>query len=166
MVDWFGGVNIIQVYKTLQFFLDILCIFNVQLLRHLELRHIEEAMKGQFVWKRPERRENETKDDFEERCQDAHRLTCDSEYECLQQMAIMVFIGIAFQYGFQERHIISHLEIDKRIYDKCYQLFNKYSEIAREKAEKHILDFTTPAGRLYLKTSLIRNYLRHYGFAV
>src|SRR5574337_773891 len=122
-------------------------------------------MRGQFVWKRPERRENETDDDFDERCQDQNRLICDIEYECLAQMALIVFIGLAFQYGFKEKRVIDYLEIDQRIYNNCFKLFNKYSEIARDKAEKHILDFTTPAGRLYLKTSLIRNYLRNYGLA-
>jgi hypothetical protein len=78
-------------------------------------------------------------------------------------MALIVFIGLAFQYGFSERKVVDYLEIDQRTYNNCFKLFNKYSDIAREKAEKHILDFTTPAGRLYLKTSLIRNYLRNCG---
>jgi hypothetical protein len=140
--------------------LDIISIFNKAT---LDLHHIEDAIKGQFVCKRPERRENETKDDYEERLADTHRFMCDSEYECLQQMALIVFIGLAFQYGFSERKVVDYLEIDQRTYNNCFKLFNKYSDIAREKAEKHILDFTTPAGRLYLKTSLIRNYLRNCG---
>jgi hypothetical protein len=130
----------------------------------MELYHLEQAMKGQFVWKSLERREHETKDDFEERQQDQHRLICDKNYECLSQMALIVFIGLAFQYGFQTKRVIDYLEINQRIYDNCMNLFNKYSDIARKKAELHILDFTTPAGRLYLKTSLIKNSLRHRGY--
>lgn len=133
----------------------------MQNISHLELRHLEEAMIGQFVWKRPKQRENETEADFEDRLRDTHRLMCDKDYECLSTMALIVFVGIAYKYGFSESSVIRYLEIDKRLYDACFGLFNKYSAIAKEKAGKRTLDFTTPAGRLYLKTSLIGNYLRH-----
>ena len=124
----------------------------------MKLADLERAMKGQFVWFKPVR---EVDNQGTIRQRNAwFTLQTDGEQECSEYLALMVFLGLSEMYGFDRQDVIDHLAISEELYREYRKKYDHYiTEAVCAKGRGDKLDAYTIMGKVYVKSSLVRNYI-------
>lgn len=128
---------------------------------HMTLENIEQAIKGQFIFKKKTKKATETEYEFLQRVKAIHRLHVDPERECVLSLALIIFCGIAEAYNMDEDKTIEYLGITSREYNYYLGFFDKYLNRANEiKGMGRKIDPCQPYGKFYNKLGMVRNRLQ------
>jgi hypothetical protein len=128
----------------------------------MKLSHIEQSIKGQFIWKNRKKRASETEFEYQKRLKTIHRFHVDEERECMKGMALIVFCGIAHSYQIDDDEVADYLGIDYRLQVYYLNIFHKYTKKAAELKETGRFNPSRPAEKLMIKTGLCRNYIKFH----
>ena len=113
----------------------------------MELYQLEIAIRKQCVWDHKSPR----------------RLQTNHEYEMNGDLGIILLVGMAGMYGFDDEDVLNYIDLDPKIYKKRKSAFIRaHQEIQRRIAmgEKPSQDFKN---KIYVKTCFVQNYIRlHY----
>lgn len=111
-----------------------------------QLKHLEEAMKAQFIWDK-----NGNK-----------RLQVDEEIEGSKDLARMIFVGISDMHGFDSSHVMDYLDMEYESHRHKLSQFKKhYKEALRRDAEGTIPLTDDTTKKVFYKTSLCLNSIKH-----
>lgn len=130
----------------------------------LTLEGIEKAVLKQCVRKSKERRRGECDEAFAKRVSLIHPLHTDEEIEGTDNLALIVFCGVALMYGFEPDDVIAHLEVESWQYRRYIKSFEQLQKdavrilVAEKKGGGKLHPHSRP-GKLYIKTNLVKNYI-------
>jgi hypothetical protein len=126
----------------------------------LKLYHIEEAVRTHFIFEGKARRPKESDEQWEKRIACQHSLYTSKEVEGSPLMGLAVFIGVSRMYGFPPSEIRDYLGLDSCLFKECLNLYDRFLEQAISiKLGGGDIPVGSKAGKVYIKTSLLRNFI-------
>lgn len=110
-----------------------------------QLKHLEEAMKAQFIWDKS----------------GIKTLQVNEEIEGSKDLARMIFVGIADMNGFDAAHVMEYLDMEYESHRNKLSQFKKHYKEAIHRKNRGALDLQEDTTRkVYYKTSLCLNSIK------
>jgi predicted transcriptional regulator with HTH domain len=126
----------------------------------LELFHIEDAVRANFIFEGREQKPWESDGNYRERMATQHSLYTSKELEGSRLMGLAVFIGVARMYGFHLSEISDYLGIEPSLFKDCIALYDRFlGEAIEIKLGGGEVPITSKASKVYQKTCLLRNFV-------
>jgi hypothetical protein len=126
----------------------------------LELFHIEDAVRANFIFEGREQKPWESADNYRERMATQHSLYTSKELEGSRLMGLAVFIGVARMYGFPLSEISDYLGLEPSLFKDCIALYDRFlGEAIEIKLGGGEVPITSKAWKTFTKTSLIKAFL-------
>lgn len=110
-----------------------------------QLKHLEEAMKAQFIWDKS----------------GLKRLQVNEEWEGAKDLARMIFVGIADMHGFDPSQVMEYLDMEYESHRHKLTQFKGYYKDAMRRSKEgtiHLVEDTTR--KVYIKTGLCLNSIK------
>jgi hypothetical protein len=126
----------------------------------LELFHIEDAVRANFIFEGREQRPWERDEDYRERMATQHSLYTSRVLEGSRLMGLAVFIGVARMYGFPLSEISDYLGLEPSLFKDCVALYDRFlGEAIEIKLGGGEVPITSKAQKALVKTGLVRAFL-------
>ena len=137
----------------------------------MKFDHFVSAFEGQFIWLRNKIRKGEDFDSFIERIEGGKRFKqrvgqykhwlTDEEWEHSPYLAMIIFVGLAYEAGFPHLAVTKELQIDDEEWEQLYESYRVYLKNMKADLKRGVRPHSRSAqGKFALKLSLVRNYLK------